>query len=96
MTQHNFARAAAQARVAPLADNWGQEWTQDQLEFVQAFAELPSEEIALALGRTVYAVNQVRDNLRLGLASASEGRTRARRMKALQALPWSPRDPRWG
>jgi len=64
---HNFARAAAQTRTLPLAIARGEEWTPLEVEFLEGFADASAEELALALGRTVYGVNGARDRLRAGL-----------------------------
>lgn len=56
----------AQARTLITADNWGQPWDAEEIEMVGTFGDTTAEELALALGRTVYAVNAVREALRLG------------------------------
>jgi len=93
---NNAARAAAQLRVAPHADRRGEVWVGDDLAMLQAFTSVPAEELALALGRTVYAVNAARQTDRAGRPAGSQGRARAQAAKARQALPWAPNDPRWG
>jgi hypothetical protein len=96
MADKNAARALAQTRVAPHADNWGAEWDAEDVEFLQAFADALPEDLALALGRTVYAVNGARQALREGRLGGGSDRNRAQHMRALQAQPWASDDPRWG
>jgi hypothetical protein len=96
MVDRNRARAEAQERVLPLAANWGEGWEFDDVEFVAGTTELPVEEVALALHRSVYAVAGVRQALRDGRRiGCSQSRQRARHMAALKLQAWAPDDPRW-
>ena len=48
------------------AVNWGKGWTSEELEFLAEFPEVPTLELAEAMGRTVYAVSNVRQALERG------------------------------
>jgi hypothetical protein len=50
------------SQVATLAeaDAWGEMWTTEDLDFVRAFANERDEDLAKALGRTLYAVRAAR------------------------------------
>ena len=69
----NASTALAQARTLPTAVNWGEEWSRDEVELVASFPDDTAEELARALGRTVYAVHAVREDLLHGRRDA-EGR----------------------
>lgn len=97
MLDKNAARAEAQVRTLVQATRWGQEWTGAELELVVGFADEPVEEVAHMLGRTVYAVNGVRQALREGRpVGPGSQRQRAQAARARREAAWPADDPRWG
>lgn len=59
--------AKAQERVTPFASEHRMPWDGEDVEMVSVMGtEVPVEELALALGRTVYAVENVKQALREG------------------------------
>lgn len=78
MSNKNAAMAARQQRTLPYASSYGQPWESDDVAMVAEFAgTVDVEELALALGRTAYAVENVRQALREGrLVGGGHGRTK--------------------
>jgi hypothetical protein len=74
MSDSNASTRRAQARTLPTAVAWGEEWSKDELEIVASFTDETAEELARALGRTVYAVQSVREDLHKGRRDATGGR----------------------
>lgn len=70
-----------QATTLANADRWGEVWTTQDLEFVEAFASLPDAEVAIALGRTLFAIQTIKHAIRAGRVSAGEGVARRRRVR---------------
>lgn len=96
MVDRNRARAEAQERSLPLATAWGETWSWDDVEFVAGTVDLPVEEVAYAVDRSVYGVAAVRQALRDGRRpGTSQARQRARNMAALRLQAWPADDPRW-
>ena len=73
MRDTNASTRQAQARTLPTAVHWGEDWGKGEIEMVAGFPEETAEELARALGRTVYAVQSLRERLAKGLV-ASDGR----------------------
>lgn len=49
------------------ASNWGEGWTSRDIDFVIAFQDSASDtELALALGRTLFAVQSIKNAIRHG------------------------------
>lgn len=76
MSDSNSSTRRAQARTLATAVAWGEEWGKQEIEMVAAFPEETAEELARALGRTVYAVQSVRERLAQGLVDATGARRR--------------------
>ena len=94
MRDHNASTRKAQARTLVTADAWGQPWDAEDLAMVLEFSDETAEELATALGRTVYAVQSVREALRKGQAIG--GGERRSTPATRQAQAWALDDPRWG
>jgi hypothetical protein len=75
MRDSNKSTRLAQARTLPTAVNWGEEWSRDEIEVIAGFPDDTAEELARALGRTVYAVQAIREDLLHGRRDA-QGRQR--------------------
>lgn len=75
MRDTNASTRKAQERTLPLARNWGEGWGQGDIQLVQGFPECTAEELGEALGRTVYAVQSVRQAIQEGRVT-SDGRRR--------------------
>jgi hypothetical protein len=63
------------------ATKWGEVWTTSDLQFVEAFADLPDAEVARALGRTLFAVQTIKHAIRAGRVSAGEAAARRARVQ---------------
>lgn len=64
MSEYN---AQAQDRTLAFADAWGEPWSPNEVEFVQAFTDdATDEEIAVTLGRSLYAIWSIQSRLRTG------------------------------
>lgn len=77
MTDSNASTRRAQARTLPTARHWGEEWGKGEVAMVAGFPEETAEELARALGRTVYAVQSIREKLAKGELDADGRRRRA-------------------
>lgn len=75
----NLSDQRAQARTLPTAVNHGDEWGQEDLDMLVQFSDETAEEIARAIGRTVYAVRSMRELLADG---SRTGRNAGRRKPA--------------
>jgi hypothetical protein len=75
MPDNNASTRRAQARSLPTAVAWGEDWAHDDVQLVAAFPDLTAEELGLAVGRTVYAVQSLRERLAEG-AYGADGRRR--------------------
>lgn len=73
---NNESTKRAQARSLLTADHWGEPWSPGEIEIVQEFLDVPVEEVAETLGRTVYAVYNARLALARGLALGGGERRR--------------------
>jgi len=58
--------ANTQARTKATATRHGDEWTSSDLELVTAFADEANAELASLLGRTLFAIQSVKSNIRAG------------------------------
>lgn len=76
MSDRNASTRRAQARTLATAVAWGEEWGKHEIEMVAAFTDETAEELARALGRTVYAVQSIREALHKGLVDAQGARRR--------------------
>ena len=76
MRDHNKSTRQAQARSLATAVAWGEEWGKQEIEMVAAFPDETAEELGRALGRTVYAVQSIREALHKGLVDATGARRR--------------------
>lgn len=93
MRDSNASTRQAQARTLGTAVNWGEGWAKDELEIVASFPDETAEELARTLGRTVYAVQSVREALAKGLVDAT-GRRRPKPAPAFRftfAAGWNDR-----
>ena len=60
----NTTNTRAQARTTRSADANGERWTREDLEFVVAFTDTErDEDLAIALGRTLYAIWNIQHRL---------------------------------
>jgi hypothetical protein len=50
----------SQAITLPVATEHRETWVREDLEFVQMFTDERDEDLALALGRTLYAIRSIR------------------------------------
>lgn len=62
-TNAHAADHRSQAITLPVAVAYRASWTTDELLFVAEFAADRDEDIALALGRTLYAIRAIRQHL---------------------------------
>lgn len=69
----------SQAITLPKADHHNETWTLDELTFMVEFRDDRDEDIALALGRSLYAVRAMRPNLNDRFADATRVRNLSRR-----------------
>ncbi len=69
----------SQAITLPNATAHRETWETDDLLFVQAFAEERDEDLALALGRSLYAIRAIRTHIEQRLAHVAQRRTLSRR-----------------
>lgn len=69
-----------QATTIATATKWGEVWTTSDLEMVEAFADLPDAEVAIALGRTLFAIQTIKHAIRAGRVSPAEARVRRGRV----------------
>lgn len=65
-TDHNASTRRAQSRTLLEANAWGEPWAGFELDLVREFGEDTAEDLATALGRTVYAVQSIREAIRRG------------------------------
>lgn len=63
--------ARTQATTAAHATHHGEGWTSRDLEFVSSFPEATNAELALALGRTLFAVASIKQAILEGTAVGS-------------------------
>lgn len=76
----NHPSAKAQGRTLPLASHHRETWTPDEVEFVLAMTdEERDEDIAVALGRSLYAVWNLQHRLRTGTFDFAEMKRLAQR-----------------
>ena len=69
----------------------GEGWTSNDLAFVTAFGgEVPDAELAIALGRTLFAIQTIRHAIAAGRATGSTRTTTTRRERA-----YDPNDFAW-
>lgn len=86
----NAWAAAAQGGTLALADHWGEEWTADEVELVAAFTDdVTDEELALTLGRSLYAIWAMQHKLRTTGFDFDAARRRER-ARAVVAPPTCP------
>jgi hypothetical protein len=78
----NSSTLEAQARTLETAVHWGEAWTKFEVDLA-IDPEFKIEEVALALGRTVYAIQSIREAVRLGEVDAS-GRRRSKPQPAFR------------
>jgi hypothetical protein len=73
----NASNVKAQDRTLVTADAWGEAWTSDEIAFVREMTEKErDEDIAYALGRTLYALWAIQARIRAGESfDASQART---------------------
>lgn len=64
--------ARTQATTAAYATHHGEGWTSRDLEFVAAFPEATNAELALTLGRTLFAISSIKQAILDGTAVGSD------------------------
>lgn len=69
-------KRATQARTETHAVRHGEIWTSAEMEFVVAFPDCTNEEIAIALGRTLFAVQTMRVAIAAGRVATDATRVR--------------------
>jgi hypothetical protein len=78
-TNAHLADHRSQAITLPEASHHNESWTLDELTFMVEFADDRDEDIALALGRSLYAVRAMRPHLADRFATATRARALSRR-----------------
>lgn len=78
-TTAHAADHRSQAITLPEADHHNESWTLDELTFMVEFADERDEDIALALGRSLYAVRAMRPHLAERFTNATRVRNLSRR-----------------
>lgn len=83
MATTSASRIAHQDEARMLAEHNGQPWTPDEVEFVAAFTDdCIDAELAISLGRTLYAVENLQHRLRTTGLNFELARIRAARVEA--------------
>lgn len=88
-TSTHAADHRSQAKTLPLAIEHRAEWTTADLEFVAEFSADRDEDIALALGRSLYAIRAIRTVLEDRMTKARRRRIGAPPSQTLAITSWT-------